>query len=407
MNFVFISPSYPPRYYHWVRALKQNGCRVLGIGDTPTLALDEHLDGAMDEYVFIHDLSDIHAMVEAIGYFERRYGHIDFIESNNEWWLAQDAKLRQWFDVRTGFFPDEMEKIKAKASMKRCFNEAGVKTARYIIHHGKGDLEALKAFASEVGYPLFAKPNIGVGATHTFKINDEKDLVEFESKDLGEDYIVEEYIEGFIVSFDGICDINSDVPFCTSDHFPFAVADIVKERRDHAYFDIPFGLPFPDIDGKAFEEMGRRVIKAFGIKQRPFHIEFFVLTEDKPGFASKGEVVALECNMRSPGGFTTDLMNFGNSVDVYDIWAKVIMNGTTSVDPNSEKFYAVASHRRDEFEYAHTIDEIKAKYKDSLKMSGRYPKAMSDDMCNSYFYARFKTYEEALEFDAFVREKKK
>ena len=34
MNFIFISPNYPYRYFKWVEALKERGITVLGIGDT-------------------------------------------------------------------------------------------------------------------------------------------------------------------------------------------------------------------------------------------------------------------------------------------------------------------------------------------------------------------------------------
>ena len=34
-NFIFISPNFPMTYWKFCRELKNNGMRVLGIGDSP------------------------------------------------------------------------------------------------------------------------------------------------------------------------------------------------------------------------------------------------------------------------------------------------------------------------------------------------------------------------------------
>lgn len=63
------------------------------------------------------------------------------------------------------------------------------------------------------------------------------------------------------------------------------------------------------------------MLRAFGASSRFFHLEFFRLTEDKPGLGKRGDIVALEVNMRPAGGYTPDMLNFSQSVDVYQMWA--------------------------------------------------------------------------------------
>ena len=46
------------------------------------------------------------------------------------------------------------------------------------------------------------------------------------------DYIMEEYIEGNIISFDGICDSHSNVVFCDNEVFPPSIMDIVNENLE-------------------------------------------------------------------------------------------------------------------------------------------------------------------------------
>lgn len=406
MNFIFISPNYPYRYFKWVEALKERGITVLGIGDTPYNETSLRLRNALTEYYFLPNLANFDEMLKACRYFERKYGKIDYLESDNEWWLYQDARLRKELNITTGFFPEQMEKIKAKSAMKECFQKAGVKTMRYVLVDGPKDLEKVLSFVKEVGWPLFAKPNIGVGASESHAIKNEEELRLFLKDTLPETFIVEEFIDGEIISFDGICDSRSDVVFATCDHFPTPVADVVNEAKDEYYYTSPFSLEFPDVDKDTFLKAGIATVKAFGIQKRFFHIEFFVLKKDKEGFAKKGDFVALECNMRPAGGYTPDLINFANSVSCYEIYADVIAYDKNLQDMNKEKFYAFSVSRRDEFNYLHTQEEIFSQYGSSLCAHGVYPKHMADAMGDDYFYAKFKTIEEGLKFDAFVRAKK-
>jgi biotin carboxylase len=407
MNFIFISPNFPPRYFKWVEALKDHGVTVLGIGDSPDYDLHPRLKAALTEYVFVDDLSNYAKMLAACKAYEKKYGKISFIESDNEWWLEMDARLRKGMDVKTGFWPEEMEHIKAKSAMKECFQKGGAKTMRYILVNGPEDLAKAKEFIAQVNWPVFVKPNIGVGANESYALHNEAELNKFLAKKLPETYIMEEYIDGFIVSFDGVCDSKSDVVFCTSDHFMTAIATVVNDNTDYYYYNNPFALPFHDIDGKEFEKVGRACVKAFGIRQRFFHIEFFVLKQDKPGFAKKGEFVALECNMRPAGGFTPDLINYANSISCYELWADIITGDKNFQNMTLPKYYAFASHRKDVIKYAHTREEIFAKYGTRLCMTGRYPAHMALAMGDEYFYAKFTDYDEGVAFDAFVRERAK
>lgn len=405
MNFVFVSPNFPVRYFKWVEALRDHGVTVLGIGDSPYFDVHPRLKEALTEYYFVADLGDAVAMEKACQYFEKKYGHLDFIESDNEWWLEGDAVLREKFDVATGFWPRDMKKIKAKSAMKEFFRQGGVKTMRYLVVAGPKDKAKAVRFQKKVGWPLFVKPDIGVGAADSYAIHNQKEFDTFFSRTLSEPYIMEEFVDGFIASFDGICDSQSDVVFCTSDHFMTPIATVVNELSDYYYYNNPFALPFADLDQVAFEKAGRAVVKAFGIKQRFFHIEFFVLNTDKEGLAKKGEFVALECNMRPAGGYTPDLINYANSVSCYQIYADVISYDENRQDMSKMKYYAFASARRDGLKYAHTDQEILTKFHDSICMYGRYPAHMAPAMGDLYYYGRFEKYDDGMKFDTYVREK--
>ena len=59
MNFVFISPNFPETYYRFCQALKNNGVRVLGVGDVVEANWPYELRNALDGYYYVHDLNNL------------------------------------------------------------------------------------------------------------------------------------------------------------------------------------------------------------------------------------------------------------------------------------------------------------------------------------------------------------
>ena len=395
MNFIFISPNFPSIFSHFVKSLKDRGVTVLGIGDQPFNDLNQELKDNLTEYCFCWNLNNIQWMKNTVDYLRNKYGRIDFIESNNEFWLNNDAILREYLGCDTGFYPSQMEKIKFKSKMKKYFADAGIKTARYIL---SSTFEASKEFVSEVGYPIFAKPDNGVGAASTFKIDNEDQLRDFHNKNITEPYILEEYIDAYIQSFDGICNLEGDVSLCVREIFPTPIDRIVKEDSDLCYFATK------QMD-ESFKEMGKRVIKAFGISKRCFHIEFFVLKSDKPGLGKVGDIIGLEVNMRCPGGNTPDLISDALGCSYYDAYADIITTNKCNLNENSEPVIAVSVARKNKKHYLRSEMEIWNKYRDHIKEYGHYNPEIALAMGNTYFFATFKTFEEANEFQNFVREK--
>lgn len=58
MNFIFVSPNYPQRYFKWIESLKARGITVLGIGDTPYNETSPRLRNSLTEYYF-YRISDL------------------------------------------------------------------------------------------------------------------------------------------------------------------------------------------------------------------------------------------------------------------------------------------------------------------------------------------------------------
>ena len=175
-NFVIISPHFPQTYYRFAEALKNNGFRVLGIGDASFFELSYELRNSLDEYYCCYDMENYDNERNAFAHFRNKYGVIDFVESNNEFWLEKDSWLRNDFNVPNGVRPDELKYWQHKSMMKELYKKAGIKVADYTL---VTDKESLLQFIDKVGYPVFIKPDMGVGAEGDFKIENSGDVDEF------------------------------------------------------------------------------------------------------------------------------------------------------------------------------------------------------------------------------------
>lgn len=398
-NFVFISPHFPDSFVRFVKALKKNGFRVLGIGDCPYFDLSQELRDNLDEYYLCYDMDNFENEVNAVRYFENKYGHIDYIESNNEYWLEKDAKLREIFHVNTGPRGNEIAFYQHKSLMKSRYEKAGAKVAKWMLIDKDTNIEAIEAFIEKYQYPVFAKPDMGVGAEGDYKIENAADLENFyNNRNKNVTYIMEQFVTGNIISYDGICDENGNVVFSASNFFPPSISDVVKEHQDVFYYTLPF-VP------KDLDRIGRKVIKAFEVSKRFFHLEFFRLTKDIVGLGKKNSIVALETNMRPAGGYTPDLIDFANSVDCYQIYADVIAFNESRQRDIYPHYFAACASRRDEHHYVHSEQEILEKYKNNVCAYGRYAKVFSRAMGDIYYMAKFNNIEEMNEFKDFVGER--
>ena len=393
MNFIFISPNFPHTYWQFCDRLRGNGVNVLGIGDAPYDGLEAPLKAALTEYYKVDSLENYDQVYRAVAFFAFKYGKIDWIESMNEYWLEQDARLRTDFHVTTGIRSDRISFIKEKSLMKRLYLDAGIPTAR---QHVVSTREAALAFLDEVGYPVIVKPNIGVGANDTWKLENEEELNAFYDRLPAVPYVMEEFIEGIIVSYDAILDSRCEPLFENMNVFPTPVMDIVNQNLDLNYYatsQVP----------EALRALGRRTVKAFGVDRRFVHLEFFQLTKARKGLGEVGDFVGLEVNMRPAGGYTPDMMNFAHSTDVYKIYADMVSYDERRLPTSPEQYYCVYASRKDGHSYTHTHEEIMARYGADMVMQEEMPPINWPQMGRYMYTARLKTYEETQAFIDFVQ----
>jgi ATP-grasp domain len=342
MNFVFLSPHFPPNYYQFAVYLKKYGATVLGVADEEFDNLNPELQNALTEYYKVDDMHNYDQLVRAMGYFTHKYGKLDRLDSHNEYWLETEAQLRTDFNI-TGIKNQEISDIKNKSLMKKVYQKAGIDVAQGEVF--TSEKQAMD-FIKRVGYPIVAKPDIGVGAAETYKINDENEMNSFIQNKPESPYIMEEFITGQIQSYDGIADKDGNIVFATCHEYSQGVMETVNEDLNISYYSLR-EIP------KDLEELGIRTVEAFKVKERFFHLEFFR--------TPKNRLVALEVNIRPPGGLTTDMFNYANDINIYKQWANVIINNKVDT-PESRPYHCMYVGRKANKTYIHSHDYIMEKY---------------------------------------------
>ena len=339
MNFIFLSPHFPENYYLFCRALKKAGFNTLAIGEPSFGELKTELAQSVDWYYHVDDMHDYDALREAVAFFIDKFGPIRGIDSLNEYWLESEAALRTEFNIE-GIKNDTICNIRRKSYMKKIYQSAGINCARGKLVNSA---EETKQFAATVGYPIIVKPDDGMGADLTYNLDNdaESDWFFNEKKPEDHDIIAEEYIQGDIVTFDGLTDKQGNIVFCTSHNYDQGVMESVLADNHLYYFsqrEIPADL----------ERIGRAAVKAFHVKGRFFHMEFFRM--------KNGKICALEVNMRPPGGFSMDMFNYACDIDMYAAWAEVQARGTVNLQ-YTRKYHTCFISRKNRLNYRLSHEE--------------------------------------------------
>lgn len=387
-NFIMISPHFPTNFEPFANRLKQAGIRALGVADVGYEDLSQGLRDNLTEYYRVDNMEDYDQVYRAVAYFAYKYGRIDRIESHNEHWLELDARLRTDFNV-TGYKTADMLAIKTKAQMKEVFRQAGFDVAKGRVFTSPADARAL---AKELGFPIIVKPNSGVGASDTYKFKTAQELEDFFGyANPTVEYIMEEFVDGDIITFDGLCDRDGQVVFYDGLSYSDVVLNMVTQDKD-MFMYVGQELPADLV------AMGQACVEAFGIKERFFHFEFFRKK-------ATGELLPLEINCRPPGGATIDLWNYANDFDIFQEYVNIVQSQPFSAQVSRAYICGYLSRKGNQ-DYAHSLDDIKAKFGPAIMSIQEVPAVFSKIMGQIGLVIRGKTLADLQAIIAYSQEKK-
>ena len=276
--------------------------------------------------------------------------------------------------------------------------QAGFKIRMIIAEKLQGGSRniAAKAFIEQVGYPVIAKPDIGVGANGTVKINSESELISFYEDVPSELYVMEQFLCGDICTYDAVIDSHCEPLFESMCTYPPVIDSVHNDENVHFYTT-------PDVPEK-LRDLGRKAVKAFGADSRFVHFEFINLKQDCEGVGKAGDFAVMEVNMRPAGGHDPDMMNYAQSTDVFRIYAEMVTQDRRMMPESGERYICAYAARKDGHTFTHTHEEIMERYGSDIVMQKEMPAIDWPSMGRYVYMARFKEKAEMDRYFAFVLE---
>lgn len=334
MNYIYISPEFPPNFKNFILQLSRAGVRVYGIGEAEFGSLPEDLRGALAWYVRC-DMNHQESFLRAADFLVRDVirDKVDLVESHNEHWMRHEALLNERYGV-DGIRPEHMDRLRKKFHMKQVFTSEGIPVAEGCLYDGK-DPEGPPAFARKAGFPLVLKPNEGVGAFGVFKVDDESQLA-YHLGRIGTEYVLEKFINGRILTYDGLTDRDGNIVFESSLRYGCGVLENVMGLDTFFYStkEIPAELA----------ALGRRTVGLFGIRRKFFHFEYF---------EADGRYMPLEINARPPGGPILDMMNYSMDGDLYRAYARMLKGEPLDLPERKTWFVGYAGRKDKAYSLSH------------------------------------------------------
>jgi hypothetical protein len=386
MDLLYISPEFPPNYARFIEHLHSLGVRVWGLGETDFYFMPASLRSALTWYVQA-DLNDADAVQQALDELlaqKQASGHggnFDLVESHNEQWLALEGFINEKYGL-DGIKQQDLGRLKKKSIMKQLFKDCGLPVAR---GERIGDINQALDLAATLGYPLILKPDEGVGAGGIYRIENKNQLQSHLSRIEG-DYLIEEFIEAGIVTYDGLTDYDGHVVFENSLIYSDGVLEYVLGKDTFFYVS----RHIPD----ELRAAGQKLVPLFDIRRKFFHFEFFKIGET---------YMPIEINCRPPGGAILDMMNYSVDDDLYRAYAGMIAGSRADIQAQ-KKYYCCYLGRKNK-RYAHSHSEILSAFGHSLVEHDLNPPVFQQAMGTERYIFRSPNESEIFDIADFVLKK--
>ncbi len=313
MHVVFISPEFPAGQRHFVRALHAVGARITGIGEAPLSALGPQLRGWLHGYEQVASVCHLPSLYDAVRTVQKREW-VDRLEATIEAHILPAARVRAETGI-PGLSPEVALLCRDKPKMKVFFREHQIPCAAST---GAQSLAEVQAFAERVGYPVILKPRDGAGASGTTRVDRPEELAEAFAESgggHGRSIAVEEFVQGHEGFYDTLT-VAGDVAHEFICHYYPNVLEAMRTRWISPQIVVTNRLDAPGY--AELKQLGRRVVKAFGLDTAATHMEWF--------YGPRGLKIS-EIGARPPGVSQWDLYAAANELDIHREWAHGLVHG--------------------------------------------------------------------------------
>jgi carbamoylphosphate synthase large subunit len=350
MHVIFVEPCFPYNQRQFVRALREVGATVTGIGEIPTDSLPNEIKGWLHHYEQVPSVVHQPSLEAAVKKVQGM-AWVDRMEGTVEAHMMAIARTREARGI-PGVSVETTYLCRDKPAMKEALRKAGVPCAQST---GTDKPDEVREFAKTVGYPIIIKPRDAAGASNTWKVSSDEELEPVLDEcgvNAGRSVAVEEFIEGHEGFFDTIT-IGGQIVHHFITHYYPGVLEAMRTRWISPQF-----IATNRVGADSYDEvkaMGKKVIETLGIGTSATHQEWF--------FGPKGLKFS-EIGCRPPGVGAWDLYCAANDLDIYKEWAAAIVHGRPIHQPSRRYSAGIINLRPDRdgriaaYEGMHVLDQI-------------------------------------------------
>jgi len=310
----FVAPYLLPATARFVMcAATLPGVRLGLVTSDPLERVPPELRDRLAGHWRIDNALDPGQVAEGVAALRAQMGGVDRLVGALEQLQVPLAQVREAMGIE-GMDVETALNVRDKPRMKEVLRAAGVPCARHALVH---DGAQAKRFASEVGFPLVAKPPAGAGSQATYRLDDDAALDGWLGSvpPSGESpALLEEFLVGEEHTFDSVTRGGTTVWSSIADYHPPPL-----EVLRNPWIQWQVVLP-RDISGDQYagiREVGPAALRALGVRDALTHMEWFRRPD--------GSVAVSEVAARPPGAQLTSMHGYVHDFDMYTSWARLVV----------------------------------------------------------------------------------
>lgn len=319
-HVVFVAPHFLANTNRYVKAFADLADVTLSVvSEDPESSIPEGLRSRVAGHYRVNHSLDGGELTTALRAITRGVGKVERLAGALEELQLPMAAVRDALDIE-GMRSDVARAFRDKDRMKEVLRAHGLPVAKSQLVTSWAEVER---FGAEVGLPIILKPQAGLGARSTYRIDSRDDIVALEHKGVVPTQERPLQAEAFVRARERTCEtvtIKGKVVWRSGTRYepsPLTVLEnpwmqycVVLPREDDAAH-----TQFFDINGKALAALfGESAKTATGTALT--HMEWF-LRDD-------GSALVNEVGARPPGVLIMPLMSLAHETDFWADWAELV-----------------------------------------------------------------------------------
>jgi hypothetical protein len=314
-HIVFVAPRFLENTNRYVQAFAELDLELSLVSADPEEAIPAALRPRVAGHYRVADCLDGGQLTRAVRAIAGAVGPVDRLAGVLEQLQLPMAEVRDALGI-DGLTGEIARNFRDKDRMKQVLRAHGVPVAQSALARSAAEV---RAFVDQVGFPIIAKPQAGLGSRATHRIGGEEDLA-----GLAPSPARPLQLEEFVRAREHTCETVTvrGVPVWRSGtrYFPSPLEVLETPWIQYAVLlprevDDPTWTDFHPVNGRALAALfGDRAGTAAGTALT--HMEWFLLED--------GRSLVNEVGARPPGVHIMPLMGLAHETDLFSDWARLL-----------------------------------------------------------------------------------